>query len=184
MAAGVKAPPGSPVAARRGDKPISSASAAVIAVAVAEHAPQAGVDYFKMAAAQQQCEESLQLAASPSLQVQRRQVRGVELLYDVSTALVWPIVPAACRREVFTAMHYLAHPGIRATRRMVTQDGYSALHLEGVRSRCSQMVQRLSGLPEREDNTTAHRRCAADSSPSPPVFTSSCGLGGPAAFFA
>jgi transposase InsO family protein len=120
-AAGIKAPPGSPVAARRGDKPTSSASAAVMAVAAADHAPQAGVDYFKMAAAQQQCEESLQLAASSSLQVQRRRVRGMELLCDVSTAVVRPIVPAACRREVFTAMHYLAHPGIRATRRMVTR---------------------------------------------------------------
>ncbi len=120
-AAGVKAPPGSPVAARWGDKPISSTSAAVMAVAAAKHAPQAGVDYYKMAAAQKECEESLQLAASPSLQVQRRQVRGVELLCDVSTAVVRPIVPPACRREVFAAMHYLAHPGIRATRRMVTR---------------------------------------------------------------
>ncbi len=58
-AASVKAPPGSPVAARRGDKPISSTSAAVMAVAAAEHAPQAGVDYYKMAAEQQCCEESL-----------------------------------------------------------------------------------------------------------------------------
>jgi hypothetical protein len=75
-AAGVKAPPGLPVAARQGDKPISSTSAAVMAVAAADHAPQAGVDYYKMAAEQQRCEESLQLAASPSLQVQWRQVRG------------------------------------------------------------------------------------------------------------
>jgi transposase InsO family protein len=74
-----------------------------------------------MAAEQQRCGESLQLAASPSLQVQKSQVRGVELLCDVSTAVVRPIVPAACRREVFAAMHYLAHPGIRATRRMVTR---------------------------------------------------------------
>jgi hypothetical protein len=110
-AAGVKAPPGSLVAARQGDKPISSTSAAVMAVAAVDHAPQAGVDYYKMAVAQQQCEESLQLAASPSLQVQRRQVRGVELLCDVSTAVVRPIMPAACRREVFAAMHYLAYLG-------------------------------------------------------------------------
>jgi transposase InsO family protein len=46
-----------------------------------------------------------------------------------------------------------------------------ALHLEGMRSRCSQMVQGLSRLPEREDNQAARRRCAANSSPSPPVFT-------------
>ncbi len=120
-AAGVKAPPRSPVAAGRGDKPISSTSAAVMAVAGADHAPQAGVDYHKMAAEQQRCEESLQLAASPSLQVQKRQVRGVELLCDVSTTVVRPIEPAACRREVFAAIHYLAHPGIGATRRMVTR---------------------------------------------------------------
>ncbi len=109
------------VAARRGDKPNSSTSAAVMAVAAADHAQHAEVDYYKMAAAQQRCEESLQLAASPSLQVQRRQVKRVELLCDVSTAVVRPIILAACRREVFAVMHYLAHPGIRATRRMATR---------------------------------------------------------------
>jgi hypothetical protein len=63
------------VAARRGDKPNSSTSAAAMVVAAADHAQQAEVDYYKMTAAQQRCEESLQLAASPSLQVQRRQIR-------------------------------------------------------------------------------------------------------------
>jgi hypothetical protein len=37
-----------------------------MAVAAADHAQQAEVDYYKMAAAQQRCEESLQLAAYPS----------------------------------------------------------------------------------------------------------------------
>ncbi len=111
--AGVKAPSGSLVAARWGDKPTSSTSAAVIVVAAADHAPQAGVDYYKMAAEQQRCEESLQLAVSPSLQVQRRQVRGVELLCDLSTAVVRPILPAACRREVFAAMHYTSPEGFK-----------------------------------------------------------------------
>ena len=69
-------------------------------VAAADHAQQAEVDYYKMAAAQQRCEESLQLAASPSLQVQRRQVKRVELLCDVSTAVVRPIIPAVCRQTL------------------------------------------------------------------------------------
>jgi hypothetical protein len=69
-------------------------------VAAADHAQQVEVDHYKMAAAQQRCEESLQLAASPSLQVQRRHVKGVELICDVSTAVVRPIIPAVCRQTL------------------------------------------------------------------------------------
>jgi hypothetical protein len=181
-AAGVKAPPGSPVAARQGDKPNSSTSAAVMAVAAADHAPQVGVDYYKMAAAQQECEESLQLAASPSLQVQRRQVKGVELLCDVSTAVVRPIVPAACRREVFKGMHYLAHPGIRATRRMVTRGfiwkGCGADVARWCRD-CQECQRR-----KMTTNQATHRRCTANPSASLPFFAPSCGPSGPATYFA
>ena len=37
-----------------------------------------------------------------------------------STGVLCPLVPMQHRRRVFEAIHGLAHPGIRATRRMVT----------------------------------------------------------------
>lgn len=45
---------------------------------------------------------------------------GPELLCDVSTGYPRPIVPPECRRQVFTTLHELSHPGITATRKLVS----------------------------------------------------------------
>ncbi len=60
------------------------------------------------------------MAASPALQVRRLQIHGADVLCDVSTGVARPMVPAACRSAVFAAIHGLAHPGIRATRCLVS----------------------------------------------------------------
>jgi Integrase zinc binding domain/Integrase core domain len=44
---------------------------------------------------------------------------GQEVLVDTSSGIMRPLVPALLRRQVFAAVHGLAHPGIRATRRLV-----------------------------------------------------------------
>jgi transposase InsO family protein len=38
---------------------------------------------------------------------------------DISSGVMRPLVPAELRRRVFEAIHRLAHPGIRATRRLI-----------------------------------------------------------------
>ena len=77
-----------------------------------------GVDYAAMATAQ---------CSDPEMSTYRDGVTGLRLkdvtfgvsgdtiLCDISTGHPRPIVPAACRRQVFTAIHTLSHPGIRAT---------------------------------------------------------------------
>jgi transposase InsO family protein len=42
------------------------------------------------------------------------------LLCDVSTGRLWPLVPEADRLQVFRSIHGVAHPGVQATRRMIT----------------------------------------------------------------
>jgi hypothetical protein len=88
------------------------------------HTPHGDVDYAAMVAMQGSCLEVQKVAASPALQVRRVQIHGV--LCDVATGVARPLVPAAFRAAVFAAIHGLAHPGIRATRRLVSSRPFSA----------------------------------------------------------
>ncbi len=117
-AACVKAPSGSQAAARQEGKSNSSSPSAVASVVA--HAPLGDVDYVAMAAGQGSCPGVQKVAASPALQVQRVQIHGADVLCDVSTGVVRPLVAAAFRTGVFAAIHGLAHPGIRARRRLVS----------------------------------------------------------------
>ena len=86
---------------------------------VARAPPRFLVDLAVVAAAQPGCAETTLLAASPSLTVSSWIVEGVKLLCDTSRGFIRPLVPASHRRLVFAAAHELAHPGIRATRRLI-----------------------------------------------------------------
>ena len=46
-------------------------------------------------------------------------MQGVRVLCDISTGQPRPLIPVADRRDVFRAVHELAHAGIRATRRLM-----------------------------------------------------------------
>ena len=74
-----------------------------------------------MAACQTTCPEVLQLAKSPSLKCELVDQDGVQVLCDVSRGRRRPLVPAAWQRAVFSSIHELAHPGIRATRRLLSR---------------------------------------------------------------
>ena len=77
-----------------------------------------------MAREQQQCSD---IAASrtslTNLQLQDVQFTsdGPTLLCDVSRGHPQPLVPRSLRRSVFDSIHSLAHPGIRATRKLVSE---------------------------------------------------------------
>jgi transposase InsO family protein len=57
---------------------------------------------------------------NPSLVVRTFKVDGVDLLCDISRGVVRPLVPASLQKSFFEAIHSIAHPGIRATRRMLS----------------------------------------------------------------
>jgi transposase InsO family protein len=73
-----------------------------------------------MAARQATCADVQAAKSLPSLSVQFREVNGVLLLCDTSGGRWRPLVPVEDRKAVFSAIHDVAHPGIRATRRLVT----------------------------------------------------------------
>jgi RNase H-like domain found in reverse transcriptase/Reverse transcriptase (RNA-dependent DNA polymerase) len=71
---------------------------------------EAKIDFAELARQQQLCVETQELACSESLQVQRVTVQGHDILCHMSTSVIRPLVPAVLRKQVFLAIHGLAHP--------------------------------------------------------------------------
>jgi hypothetical protein len=88
---------------------------AVAAVA----ASPVSLDYARIAANQRSCQEMLKAAHSSSLQLEHVDIQGEKVVCDISTGQPRPLIPVADRRDVFRAIHELAHPGLRATRRLM-----------------------------------------------------------------
>jgi len=107
-------PPTSPA-----DAPLSQLQPVAAKVAAAVELVQGGkVTVGNLATEQPSCSETMALAGRPD--VQKVSLAGHQLLCMVNGAGVRPLVPLALRRAVFDSVHCLAHPGIRATVRMVT----------------------------------------------------------------
>jgi cleavage and polyadenylation specificity factor subunit 1 len=73
------------------------------------------VDLAQLAAAQSSCAD----CSSTALRVLDVKINGVDVMVDVSSGVFCPLVPRSFRRHIFDAIHGLAHPGIRATRRLI-----------------------------------------------------------------
>jgi transposase InsO family protein len=54
------------------------------------------------------------------LKIMSVDLNGKQLLVDVQSGVMRPLVPEPFRRAIFDAVHGLAHPGIRATKRMIS----------------------------------------------------------------
>jgi hypothetical protein len=89
------------------------------AVLSAVAASSAQVNWAALAQGQASCEATQKLSSSSSLQLQQHVLGGVLVLCDVSTGVVRPVIPEGHRREIFNSVHGLAHPGVRATRRLL-----------------------------------------------------------------
>jgi cleavage and polyadenylation specificity factor subunit 1 len=87
---------------------------------VVGHSQGTRVDLEAMARGQQACAETSATLQSSSLQC--LQVRmGSQLLWcDVSRGPPRPLVPQSFRKVVFEALHSIAHPGILASKRLIS----------------------------------------------------------------
>ncbi len=120
-ATSVKVPSGSQVVALQGGKLDSfPPSLPGVAASVADVQPATGVSFHRMAANQVSCPSTLQATKSSSLSARTVQVEGASLLCDVARGITRPLVPLVDRPAVFYAIHNVAHPGICATRRMLS----------------------------------------------------------------
>ncbi len=77
-------------------------------------------DFEGLASRQEACSEVQQVRYSSSLQVGEFELHGVKLLCDFSLGRPQPLVPREDRRQVFEAIHGVAHPGVRASKRMIS----------------------------------------------------------------
>jgi hypothetical protein len=72
-----------------------------------------------MAAAQRSC-PSIQSLEGSSLHLHAVPFATGHILCDVSRGLIRPIVPERFRKDVFSSIHTIAHPGTRATHRLIS----------------------------------------------------------------
>ena len=82
--------------------------------------PPAVIDWRGVATMQSACSEVQAMATASSLHVVQRHHEGADLLCDVSTGHVRPLITAADKQAVFQALHSIAHPGTRAMRRLIS----------------------------------------------------------------
>ena len=108
--------PASPATSSSSSRPLADPCGLI---AGACPAPQV-IDWHGVAERQATCESVRATAASPSLHVQTLLHEGALLLCDTSTGHVRPILPVVDRETVFQVLHGVAHPGTRATRKLVS----------------------------------------------------------------
>jgi transposase InsO family protein len=80
----------------------------------------ADINFEELAVQQRACTETADLARDSALKIVHVEMGGQKLLCDTSTGVLRPLVPKQLRKTVFLAIHELAHPGTRATRRLVS----------------------------------------------------------------
>jgi transposase InsO family protein len=78
------------------------------------------LEFLTIAANQLTCPDTLSAIRSPVLLIQPVVIDGVSVLCDTARGLTRPLIPRDDRQQVFAAIHGLAHPGTRATRRLMT----------------------------------------------------------------
>jgi hypothetical protein len=79
---------------------------------------QVGVDFKQLVGQQGTCSDVQALRDSQSLRVRAVKV-GAEMWCDFSTNTVRPLVPTHSKKAIFEALHNLAHPGIRSSKRLI-----------------------------------------------------------------
>ena len=78
------------------------------------------VSYLDMAVQQVVCHSVADMKKSTVLKIATAQMPGVLLYGDVSTGVFRPLVPVQLRKSVFDSIHQAAHPGSRATKRLIS----------------------------------------------------------------
>ena len=80
------------------------------------------IDFADIAAEQKVDSELTQLGKTSSLKLQSLPIpaSNTTIICDMSTGVPRPYVPSKFRRAIFDSLHCVAHPGIRATQKLIT----------------------------------------------------------------
>jgi len=116
--ASVKEPSGSLTTSLSSDGTAGASEGHLVVSTVAGSAPS--FSYSELAQLQQSCPDVAALRASAALDVQQVTVGGEKIFCDISLGSPRPLVPLPLQRAVFEQLHNVAHPGVRATRRLIS----------------------------------------------------------------
>ena len=78
------------------------------------------LDVSSLASFQTACSSVQEMKLNPSLTVIAHPVGSSYILCDVSTGSLRPLVPLQLRRKLFEQLHNISHPGVRASRRLMS----------------------------------------------------------------
>jgi hypothetical protein len=95
----------------------SAVRTARVCAAIANRAP---LDLKDMALRQILCPQVQVFRSSPGLRIITRKFGVLDLIGDSSTGTFRPLMPRDLRRQVFEHLHGAAHPGRRATCRLIS----------------------------------------------------------------
>jgi len=78
------------------------------------------INFSELAKEQLSCPDILRLKVSPTLRLVTVPVQDGSLLCDAKTKVLRPLVPSSQRFNIFSALHGISHPGVRASRRLIS----------------------------------------------------------------
>ena len=79
-----------------------------------------GLDVSSLSRFQIACSSIQEMKSNPSLSVIIHPLSSGEVLCDISTGFLRPLVPLQLRRKLFDQLHRVSHPGVRASRRLIS----------------------------------------------------------------
>ena len=100
-------------------RPLSSVPTAAAALSCTAIADKAPFDLRNMTLHQILCPEVQSLRSSPGLGIFRQKVSNLDLLGDAALGTFRPLVPRDLHQQVFDHLHSAAHPGMRASLRLI-----------------------------------------------------------------
>ena len=69
---------------------------------------------------QNSCSSVQEMKSNPSLSVIIHPMKTGDIFCDISTGSLRPLVPVLLRRQLFNQLHNVSHPGVRASRRLIS----------------------------------------------------------------
>ena len=78
------------------------------------------LDGSSLAKFQTMCSSVQETKVNPSLTVISHSIGNNDILCDISTGSLRPLVPLQLRRKLFEQLHNISHPGVRASKTLIT----------------------------------------------------------------
>ena len=78
-----------------------------------------GFDVTSLSRLQESCSSVQEMRTNPSLSVISNPLKTGNILCDISTGSLSPLVPLQVQCQLFNQFHILSHPGVRASRKLI-----------------------------------------------------------------